>query len=844
MSLAIEDGAKNSKRRVPESARRRALISCDRCKTRRIRCARPTEDAPCESCLDSGVTCKSTIPRRRLAYGGPDDTGIRYKALEALVQSIFHNEDCNDTQNLLRLAAERNASIPSQDQSMDLSQLARDVNSQRSDKQTTTTAVSTSNGPATAFQPFLSSDSVVASSVAAQTPGSSITPNIPWPCNVDPAVQGTVTNLSEETCIPAPHGVAHYVGPASSFEFARAVRRLVALRSETLDDTQTRRDRRSKLRAEFANLKTSIALEPRIQAHPASAVTEQGNEPATGSSPTPNEGQEGLRSVSPSRRWLRALVPSREVSDRLVQAFFDRLHPNYVLFHRGTFHTRYDSIWQRSPVYRYDREPGWLCSLFMVFVFGAQILEHNGLEDAAGLQRKFLRHVRERFHHLALTANLPNVQALLLLQLYEHNAGERNTSWILLGQAARMSIALGMHREGTSHNFDAIERNTRRMVWFTLYSFEQYTSLSLGRPSTIKALEVNVQLPDEAFLDGNDYPPDYINHASKLMDLTSKVRHFATAASPNCFDEPFLISMVDSLTIISKELKTWYTRLPRHLRPEWCFISPRHLRAVLLLHINYHYIASVLTRPYLLSKVDHDIKHPTMSDFSYPPPSRSTICNLAQECISSSMAIADMLQRLSSESLLEGLGWTDFFYVYHAMLALCLEFLGRPRLSATDEWTDRDRAVSANVSFMIEMCQTHQLGPTYQILCQVAIQLAYIVGLAGYEGTSRDESEHIQGKSISHGQLAAEAGESSTTIPNNTDSGVMTQHEIFMPYAEPISGFTQFNNSSDAFWDFFNVNLVDPMDTSINPGMQYMANPFQDQFGPPAAYDRFDSWPP
>ena len=844
MSLALDDGTKNSKRRVPDSARRRALISCDRCKTRRIRCARATEDVPCESCLDSGTTCKSTIPRRRQAYGGPDDTGARYKALEALVQSIFPNEDCNDTQNLLRLTAERNASMPGLDQAVDFFEPAHDLSSQRLERQTAMTAISSSNGPTTAFQPLLSGSSVVASSVAAQTPTSSITASIPWPCNVDPAVQGTVTNLSEETCIPAPHGVAHYVGPASSFEFARAVRQLVALRSQTLDDTQTRLDRRSKLRAEFANLKTSIALEPRIQAHPASAVTEQGNDPATGPSPTQNDGQEGLRSVSPSRRWLRALVPSRGVSDRLVQAFFDRLHPNYVLFHRGTFHTRYDSIWQRSPVYRYDREPGWLCSLFMVFVFGAQLLEHDGLEDAVGLQRKFLRHVRERFHHLALTANLPNVQALLLLQLYEHNAGERNTSWILLGQAARMSIALGMHREGTSHNFDAIERNTRRMVWFTLYSFEQYTSLSLGRPSTIKALEVNVQLPDEAFLDGNDYPPDYINHASKLMDLTSKVRHFATAASPNCFDEPFLISMVDSLTIISKELSTWYTRLPRHLRPEWCFISPRHLRAVLLLHINYHYIASVLRRPYLLSKVDHDIKHQAMTDSSYLPPSRSTICSFAQECISSSMEIANMLQRLSSESLLEGLCWTDFFYLYHAMLALSLEFLGRPRLSATDEWTSRERAISANVSFMIEMCQTHQLGPTYQILCQVAIQLAYIVGLAGYEGTSRDESEHIQGKAILQEDLSAGTGATSVTIPNNTASATMTQHEVFMPYAEPLSGFTQFNNNSDAFWDFFNVNLVDPMDTSFHSEIQYMVNPSQDPFAPSAAYGRFDNWPP
>lgn len=842
MSIVFEDDTKANSRRVPDSARRRALISCDRCKTRRIRCARPTEEVSCEACLDSGVACKSTLPRKRLAYGSVDAAGPRYKALEALVQSIYPDEDCDDIQTLYRLLAERNAPTSSHDTAVDISQLTH-ADSHRPDGQKNTGSGSSSNERSMAFQSFVGRASTIGSSVAAQTPTSTVTIGVPWPANVDPTVQGMVTNLAEETCIPAPHGVAHYVGPASSFEFARAVRRLVGVRSETLDDTRARLGRRSKLRAEFANLKTSIALEPRIQAHPASTVREHSNEPPTRSSPGASEAQEGLRSVSPSRRWLRALVPPREISDKLVQAFFDRLHTNYILFHRGTFHTRYESIWQRSPIYRYEREPGWLCSLFMVFVFGAQLLEHEGLEDAAGLQRKFLRHVRERFHHLALTANLPNVQALLLLQLYEHNAGERNTSWILLGQAARMSIALGMHREGTSHNFDAIERNTRRMVWFTLYSFEQFTSLQLGRPSTIKALEVNVHLPDESVLDGSDYPPDYINHASKLLDLTSKVRHFATAASPNCFDDVFLTSMVDSLTTISKELNTWYTRLPRHLRPEWSFISPRHLRAVLLLHANYHHIASVLTRPYLLAKVDHDIRHQADSGSNLPAVTASTV-TLAQDCITSSVAVADMLHRLSSESLLEGLGWTDFYYLYHAMLALCLDFLGRPHLSVANEWTVRDRSISANVSFMIEMCQTHQLGPTYRILSQVAIQLAYIVGLGGDDGMSRDESEHIEGKAISHDEMVAGMGEGHANIPNPMPAGP-NQHEMFVPYAEPIFGFTQFNNNigdGNAFWDFFNVNLVDPMDTSANPGMQYMANPFPDPFDPPF-YGRFDNWP-
>lgn len=389
---------------------------------------------------------------------------------------------------------------------------------------------------------------------------------IQWPSNIDPTIQGAVIRLPEETCIPAPHGVAHYVGPASSFEFATAVRRLVTLRGELLDDARNGHDRRTKLRADFTNLKTSIALEPRIGTHPASTVREQSKDKLTVDNPTSamrhdnptsrTESDSGVPSASTTRNSLPSLLPTRALSEKLIGAFFAQLHPNYVLFHRGMFYTRYESVWQNSPASGGQLDPGWICSLFLVYVFGAQLLE-NELEDALGLQRKYLRLVQERFHHLAITASLANVQALLLLQLYEHNAGERNTAWLLLGQAARMAIALGMHREGAAHHFDTIERNTRRMVWFTLYSFEQYSSLVLGRPSTIKALEVNIQLPDEAVVDGNDHPPDYFTYSSALLALASKVRHFATASSPNCFDARFLTSMLESLNTIAQELRDW-----------------------------------------------------------------------------------------------------------------------------------------------------------------------------------------------------------------------------------------------------------------------------------------------
>lgn len=707
------------------------------------------------------------MPRKQRVYGSVESLSARYRVLDALVKGLFPDQDTDSVEVLQSLASEREISVPE----------VEDVEMELENSLTLTSPVP---------QPHSSND-----------------PNaiLRWPCNIDQAVQGTVVGLEEETCIPAPHGIAHYLGPASTFEFAGAVRKLVATCSRLLDTRQ--HDRRTQLRADFTNLRVSIAMEPRIPAHPVSTVREEGDPSAqqkaspvsahnTPAHQTQPGGDGTARSNSPYRKWLQALLPTRAISNRLFNAFFEHVHPNYVLFHRGTFQSRYESVWYHTLSYNYEAEPGWLCCLFMVLVFGAQALELHNVDDAADLQKRFLRYVRERFQHLALTASLANVQALLLLQLYEHNAGERNTAWILLGQATRMAIALGMHREGTGHHFDSIERNTRRMVWFTLYSFEQYTSLMLGRPTTVKALEVNIGLPDEIIMDGNNYPQDYLRHTSQLMDIVSKVRHFATAASPYCFDPVMLDPLRNSALSLLQELDSWHDKLPMHLHPTHRFIDPRHKRAVTLVHILLQHLISVVCRPFLLLKVHSRVQ--SMIQSGIDSPIHTDVPDLGDRSVLASHLVAGLLHDLSKESLLESLVWIDFFYLYHAMLIMALSFLPSKKLLVSS-LSERHQEYQDDVLLMIQECHSHRLAPTYQILAQVSIQLANIVGLVGDENASRLQT-----------RAGSPAGEEPHQGSDPTSEDISTANmPAFMPFAEPISNFNQFH-SNDSFWDFFNIH--------------------------------------
>jgi hypothetical protein len=561
------------------------------------------------------------------------------------------------------------------------------------------------------------------------TPNSIVAPGTP-----DNPFLSRPAKIAEEKLIPAPHGVSHYIGPSSSFGFAFAVRNMVAERHSALD--QHRHDHeQTALQSDFAGLRTSKALEPQgseVDDEEAESDLEEvvvgQQEQKSQSSYIPPYVASVVDAVSrrpPKKSMLASFLPTREVADAFVEAFFQQVHPNYLLFHRGTFQLRYESIWIPPANHLRALEPGWICSIFMVFAFGAQALEHHDVQQSMYFQRRYLSLVQSRLHHLINTTSLVNIQALLLLQLLQHNASERNASWMLLGCASRMAITLGMHREGATGAFDPVEKQVRRRVWWTLYIFEQNLSMMLGRPSAIDDFEVNVGLPNEALLDGSDCtPPDYIDYLLRLIRIASNIKRaiYAAPASrlqqyelPNC-------SLANQFLL---DLESWYRSLPPHLCLDGDSLAPRQRRAVLLLHIHYHHTHALVTRPYLLRKVrlrlDRQLdRKPSFSDMDVDA------LALSYSCGTSSKEAILLLHQLATRGMLDGIAWIDVFYAYHGVLVLSLDFLARPQ-DVEDSAEDFLRKEA--VRNVIDVVYNARLCPTFHILSQVAVQFARIVGI-------------------------------------------------------------------------------------------------------------------
>jgi proline utilization trans-activator len=712
------DSSNKHKRRIPQTLRRRALVSCDRCKKRRVRCLRPPDAHPedaCQSCLVSGVKCESTLPRKHRIYGSVETLSLRYRALDALVKGLFPDENTEVTETLFRLAEARGIPMPSADDHTPSEHALNEW-------------PSVCPSPMTGYSPHIS---IVASS----------TPDNPF--------VSRAAKIAEEKLIPAPHGVSHYIGPSSSFGFAFAVRNMVAERHSALG--QYRPDHaHTALQSDFAGLRTSQALEPQAAEEDISLDEEEdepefekvvaGQQERESRSPDLSPYSASMGEGEPTSRKktvLASFLPSREVADALVEAFFQQVHPNYLLFHRGTFQLRYESIW--SPVANHvpEIELGWICSIFMVFVFGAQALEHHDKQQAVCLKRRYLGLVQSRLHHLINTTSLVNIQALLLLQLLQHNSSERNASWMLLGCASRMAIALGMHREGATGGFDPVEKEVRRRVWWTLYMFEQNLSMMLGRPSAIDDVEVNVSIPNEAMLDGGDcVPPEYIDYSLRLTRIASVIKRtiYAAPISRLQQDELPRTSVAKQLLL---DLESWYHSLPSHLCVEGDSLAPKQRRAVLLLHINYYHTNALVTRPYLLRKVRLELDRQLRLEQRFPDIDADGLA-LAHSCSTSSREAVVLLHQLATRGMLDGVAWLDTFYAYHGVLVLSLDFLVRP---SNVEDSPEDLMRKASVRDVVDVLCSTKLCPTFHILAQVAVQFARIVGILDDASPTHEEQD-------------------------------------------------------------------------------------------------------
>jgi hypothetical protein len=284
---------------------------------------------------------------------------------------------------------------------------------------------------------------------------------------------------------------------------------------------------------------------------------------------------------------------------------------------------------------------------------------------------------------------------------------------------------MGMHRDSTNIQFEPIECNTRRQVWWSLYVFEKTLCGILGRPTVIDDREMSMKVPDAPMLEQTRMTAAFMNLCSDLVSISYRIRQRAYFDKTSAEERSPTLAVAMALL---RECDNFYAKIPLHMSVEQAAAQPDLRAMTLLLHVYYYYTRCVISRDFLIQKVESNV---CFLENKAPPTSEdwSTTLILAEDCVESVHKSLQCITIGIDLGIFEiiGYSWLDFFFVFHAVLIVCADFLARPK-GQTDSPKDVERKATVR-SVLDQVRGLQKLAPTYKTLGQIALQFAGITGV-------------------------------------------------------------------------------------------------------------------
>ena len=341
----------------------------------------------------------------------------------------------------------------------------------------------------------------------------------------------------------------------------------------------------------------------------------------------------------------------------LVRAFFERINCDFPVLHEATFLAMLDE-WRKTPT---AMDPTWLCSFLCVLILARRVCDAQLPEDQ---EERWWAKIQSLLSKVIFTSSLTSIQALMLAALHLHNVGSRDTCWTLTGAAVRIGFAIGLHRDSVDIKGTPLTREMRKNVWWTLYAFEQIQVSSHDRPSAIDNAKYLGGSPRQAILDmGSSNPPEYMTWSNRLLVLLGAACRALPDAAQGGYSGP-----LSPAAGLLRELSRWRTSLPQHLRMDVIeAVAPSFHRPLILLHVQYHYIVSLIARNALLSRFSSISKKDTKA--------ADSLGSMSDVCGESARLACQYLLMLDSMGKYNAVTWWDTYYLYSCTLVLALSIM-------------------------------------------------------------------------------------------------------------------------------------------------------------------------
>lgn len=339
------------------------------------------------------------------------------------------------------------------------------------------------------------------------------------------------------------------------------------------------------------------------------------------------------------------MLPDKDYALLLVDKVIKFLSHEYYLFDTNTFYKEIDEAYEKLK----DKKPLWLCYFLMTLAVGEQYLNQSKTNEIPGM--KFYIAAMRLYKSMYEEPTLEFVQTLILIAFYLQGLNSANAAFSFYGLAIRSALIQGLHRNIPF--LSPIEKEKRKRLWWTIFIMDSIWCSNLGHPIHVQIDDIDVDFPEENFVDLNDgFNIELLGYSVKLARILISVMKdvYSPIKGSNCIKLTKVLNSVEELdklqNIISSTVKNNL------------IVSDNRSTANLYLRLNQYII--VTTRPLLLSLFKGKVQ-PTDS-----------IKRVVSRCVNAAILSIDILTNLKNNDWLSAFGFWDAQYCFSSIIILII----------------------------------------------------------------------------------------------------------------------------------------------------------------------------
>ncbi|KAF2015057.1 transcriptional activator protein-like protein acu-15 [Aaosphaeria arxii CBS 175.79] len=305
------------------------------------------------------------------------------------------------------------------------------------------------------------------------------------------------------------------------------------------------------------------------------------------------------------KRAISYKAPPRLVSDQMVNIFFQEWAPVFPVLHRPTFLTLYEE-YVASPDSLTDKKS--IAQLNLVFGIAALSSDPRDGQDVESFEAQWQSAVES----FLMDNDVATLQCLVLAQIFCLIKADYSRLLKYKGLAVALSQRLGLHQSQKRFALGALTSETRKKVFWSLYTVDCLSAAHLGLPKLLREEDVHCEYPvdaDDEYVTEKGFLPTLPGEFTKLSSalalfrvsrILAKVLAELYPASPS-----HEISF-RTIASLSDELEEWSTNLSPHLKltfqqdkPSTNVTSSRSP----ILSLAYHHIRALIYRPAVIANL-------------------------------------------------------------------------------------------------------------------------------------------------------------------------------------------------------------------------------------------------